>query len=301
MLAGTSRFLGIVYTSLGAVMLSSKGIFAKLLFAQGVDFETVVAVRSVLAIPGFLLLAALSGQRHRLSEARPAHYLLAIAAGLACYYLGAMANFYALTRIDASIERALLYTYPAVVTLAIWLRHPTREMGRILLALTLTMGGILLTVGMLNQDLPPQDLVGVGWVLFCSLTIAFYFIVAARLSLTLGSANFTCVAMGAAGLAFATHYELSQGWQSLRLNDEAWALMITLVVFATVTPLVLVAAGLRRIGAQRAAITSTVAPASAVLLATSVLGESIDGSQLLGIGLIVIGILIIELRPAPRS
>jgi hypothetical protein len=35
--------------------------------------------------------------------------LLAIFAGVLCYYLGALANFYALTIIDASVERPLLF------------------------------------------------------------------------------------------------------------------------------------------------------------------------------------------------
>ena len=37
----------------------------------------------------------------------------AVVAGITCYYVGAMVDFWALTLIDASIERVLLFSYPA--------------------------------------------------------------------------------------------------------------------------------------------------------------------------------------------
>ena len=43
--------------------------------------------------------------------------LAAVIAGITCYYVGAMVDFWALTLIDASIERVLLFSYPAMVVL----------------------------------------------------------------------------------------------------------------------------------------------------------------------------------------
>ena len=45
----------------GGIGLASKGIFAKLLYAQGVDVQTVLVLRTVLAWPGFLLVGYLNG------------------------------------------------------------------------------------------------------------------------------------------------------------------------------------------------------------------------------------------------
>ncbi|MEM8548284.1 MAG: hypothetical protein AAGF46_09000, partial [Pseudomonadota bacterium] len=52
-------WVGVALVIIGSVLLGAKGVVAKLLYARGVDFETVVAVRSVLAIPGFWLLVAM--------------------------------------------------------------------------------------------------------------------------------------------------------------------------------------------------------------------------------------------------
>ncbi|MEM8982736.1 MAG: hypothetical protein AAGC71_06895, partial [Pseudomonadota bacterium] len=62
--------LGIGMVLLGAILLGAKGVIAKRLYALGLDYTTVVAVRAVLAIPGFMLLAILLRGHRRLAEQR---------------------------------------------------------------------------------------------------------------------------------------------------------------------------------------------------------------------------------------
>ncbi len=113
--ASRHLWAGTLFVVLGSIMLAAKGIFAKQLYALGVDFETVSATRSVLAVPGFALIAFLSGSFRSEVKLKPAHVASAIGAGLVCYYFGSVVNFYALTLIDASVERSLLFTFPAIV------------------------------------------------------------------------------------------------------------------------------------------------------------------------------------------
>jgi drug/metabolite transporter (DMT)-like permease len=63
-----------------------------------------------------------------------------------------------------------------------------------------------------------------------------------------------------------------------------------------VLPLYLVAEGLRRVGPQRAAISSTSGPPAAALMAVLLLGERMRLDQWLGIFLIVGSIALLELR-----
>jgi drug/metabolite transporter (DMT)-like permease len=58
------------------------------------------------------------------------------------------------------------------------------------------------------------------------------------------------------------------------------------------------AEGVRRIGAQRGAVLSTVGPPTTVLLAWALLGERLGPWQWLGIALIVGGILALDLARA---
>lgn len=47
------RLGGIALALGGALLLSTKGIFAKLIYAQGVDYLTLVAVRAMVSLPVF--------------------------------------------------------------------------------------------------------------------------------------------------------------------------------------------------------------------------------------------------------
>ena len=282
---------------IGSVLLGAKGVVAKILYARGLDFETVVSLRAVLAIPGFFAIAVWQGGLAPLRLVSQAVLLQATLAGVICYAIGASANFFALTLIDASVERALLFSYPAMVVMVGWIASRRRPRALTLVAVVATWLGIALTVGAFRQSLLAQNIIGAGWVLFCSATIAYYFMVSAKLTREMGSAQFTLVAMTAAGVALAVSYGVRFGWAEIDMDAETWAWFLGLVVFVTVLPLYLIAEGVRRIGAQRGAIASTVGPPSAALLAIAFLGEVVTAGQLAGIALIVGGILALELRP----
>ena len=281
-------------------MLAAKGIFAKHLYSLGVDYETLAATRSVLAIPGFVMIAYLSGSLRGGLQLRPSHAASAIGAGLLCYYLGSLANFYALTLIDASVERALLFTYPAMITLITVSLGLAPVRASTLVALVTTFSGIALVVGVSSDKILEANLEGTLWIFACAFTIAIYFLVSARLSQVMGSAMFTLLAMAAAGGAFAAHYSLRHGWLQLSLSGEAWFWMLALVLVATVIPLSLVAEGVRRIGSQRAAFASTIGPPATAIMAMILLDERLSMTQLLGIFVIVGSILYLELTDRSR-
>jgi drug/metabolite transporter (DMT)-like permease len=169
------------------------------------------------------------------------------------------------------------------------------------LAVAGTFVGIILVVGVLRRDVPAQNLIGVMFVLLCAATIVFYYITSGPLTRSMGSAPFTAVAMTAAGLSLAVHYQLRHGWQTLSLDVTSWMLMLLLVVFATVLPLVLVAEGLRRVGPERAAIASTSGPPAAALMAAFMLNEAVRVDQWLGILMIAASIALLEVRRSHRA
>jgi drug/metabolite transporter (DMT)-like permease len=285
----------------GAILIAAKGLFAKGLYGMGLTFHDVAAIRSVLAVPGFALLAWL--YRGRTVSSSPAalrqgDVLLAIFAGVLCYYLGALANFYALTIIDASVERPLLFAYPIFVVLigtAIDRKPPS---PRVILALLLTSLGVILVTDALNTQLTDAEWSGMGWILFCSISIAIYFLISGELTQRLGSGLFTLIAMSAAAVGFAGHYQVVQGWQNITLSNDAWLTVAGLIVFSTVLPLFLMAEGVRRVGASRASLISTMGPPATAIMAYELTGEVLSAGQLMGIGLVLVGVLALELGRA---
>ena len=291
--------VGALCVAAGAVLLASKGLFSKVLYAHGLTYHDVAAIRSILAIPGFLLIAYWQHRRRPPYTALrliPKDVLGAIFAGLLCYYLGALANFYALTLIQANVERALLFSYPAMVIIfqALWLRQ--WPPAATIIALSFTSLGIFFVTGAMDTQLSAEQLEGVIWVLFCSLTIAIYFMMSAPLTQRLGAGNFTAIAMSTAGVAFFVHYQWLGEPHWLIMDGFALATMLGLVIFATILPLFFVAEGVRRIGASRGALISTIGPPATAVMAFFLLGETLTAAQIAGSLLIIASVGALELR-----
>ena len=288
--------IGGLLVAAGAVLLAAKGLFAKHLYTLGLSFNDVAAIRSVMAVPGFALLAWLyRGPATAVLALSRNDLLLAILAGLLCYYLGALANFYALTIIDASVERPLLFAYPIFVVLITTIMTRKPPSPRVILALMQTTLGVILVTGTLQTELSAAEWSGMAWILFCSLSIAIYFLISGELTQRLGSGLFTLIAMTAAAIGMAIHYQFAEGWENISLTEAAWWTLIALVVFSTVLPLFLMAEGVRRVGAAKASLISTLGPPATALMAYQLSGEVLSISQLAGIGLVVIGVLALEL------
>ena len=263
---------------------------------MGLSFHDVAAIRSVLAVPGFALLAWLYRSRSTQDVGISRRDIgLAIFAGLLCYYLGALANFYALTIIDASVERPLLFAYPIFVVLIKMAIERKAPSPRVILALLLTSLGVLLVTGALSTTLTDTEWAGMGWIMFCSVSIAIYFLISGDLTRRLGSGLFTLIAMGSAAAGLAGHYQWVAGWQHIDLSATAWYTLAALIVFSTVLPLFLMAEGVRRIGPSRAALISTLGPPATALMAYELTGEVLAAAQWLGIALVIVGVLALEI------
>jgi drug/metabolite transporter (DMT)-like permease len=90
----------------------------------------------------------------------------------------------------------------------------------------------------------------------------------------------------------ATH-----GVERLVVAHEVYWLTLVMAVFSTVFPLWLMAEGLKRIGANQAALVACVGPIATIVLAHFCLREAITPVQLAGAGLVLAGVMIISLRP----
>jgi drug/metabolite transporter (DMT)-like permease len=279
-----------------AVLFASKGLFGKALYQRGVGFELLVAVRAVLAMPLFAWIALRAKSGPALRPMRGRAILAAAIAGITCYYVGALLDFWALTLIDASIERVLLFSYPAlVVTISSFMRRRAPE-ARLVAAMLVTYVGIFFAMGGIDLHELTQNLFGAGLVLIAAFTTAIYFLIGERYTHELGSTRFAAIGMSAAAVVLAIHFALFRSFDelaTLRLHD--WLLLAILSVACMFIPGLLQAEGMRRVGAQRAAIGSTVGPPTTIALAALFLGERLNVWQLFGTAMIVGSVLMMSL------
>jgi len=283
---------GVAFAASGAILFASKGLFAKALYLEGVDFQTLTTLRAVLSLPLFVLLGihrgfSLTGRSRRAVAG-------AAVAGILCYGIGALIDFRALELIDISIERSLLFSYPALVvgwTALARRRWPSRPL---LVALALTYVGILLVVGGFDPVAWRQNLAGSLMVLFCACTTACYFLIGERCIPVLGSMGFTIVAMTAATIAVCAHYAATHALGAVAvIAPKGWVLLFALSILCMFLPTLMQAEGIRRIGAERGALAGTIGPPAALAFGMALLGERPLAAQLAGTAMVVVGVLLI--------
>jgi drug/metabolite transporter (DMT)-like permease len=73
---------------------------------------------------------------------------------------------------------------------------------------------------------------------------------------------------------------------------DLWLYGILLALVATVFPSFMISAGMKKIGANNAAIVTSIGPVSTILQAHFVLGEPIFAEQVLGTVLVIAGVLL---------
>jgi drug/metabolite transporter (DMT)-like permease len=294
------RRLGMAFVAASAILFASKGLFAKGLYQRGVGFELLVTVRALLAMPLFIAFAlrrkAATPAAPSSARASPRAFLAAASAGIICYYMGALVDFHALELIDASIERVLLFSYPALVVLISSVMSRRAPGRRVVLTMLLTYVGIFFAMGGVDLYELRQNLYGASLVLVAALTTAIYFLIGGRYVHELGSARFAAIGMSSSAIVLAVHFAWFRSFGELAvLGPHDWLLLGVLSIACMFLPGLMQAEGVRRVGAQRAAIGSTVGPPATIVLAAIFLGERLNGWQLLGSAMIVVSVVVLSM------
>jgi drug/metabolite transporter (DMT)-like permease len=289
------------YVAGAAILFASKGLFSKALYLRGVHFELLVTVRALLAMPLFIGFAIRSSRGATPRTPAPWGAIAAAAvAGITCYYVGAMVDFRALELIDASIERVLLFSYPALVVLIDAVMRRCAPQRRVVGTMLLTYVGIFFAMGGVDLGELRANLLGASLVLVAALTTAIYFLIGERYVHVLGSTRFAAVGMSAAAVVLAVHFAVFRSFDEVRaLDAHSWLLLGILAIACMFVPGLMQAEGVRRVGAQRAAIGRTVGPPTTIVLAALFLGERLNAWQIAGSAMIVVSVLLLSLGKTP--
>ncbi len=284
--------LGSALCIASAIAFGAMAIFGKLAYDAGVGLLTLLFVRFTIAAP--VLWAGALRQLSTLAEAPRRTLLGAFALGAFGYALQAGLYFAALTRMDASLLSMVLYTFPAMVTVAaIALGRETASRRRTG-ALLVSSGGLALVL--LGAGSGTFDWIGAALGLGAALTYTAYILVSDRVGGDLEALPLSAlITTGAAitfGIACAASGSFDTGFAA-----EGWLWLAAIAIVSTVTPITLFFAGLRRVGPSTAAILSTLEPPTTVALAFLVFGESLTALQLAGAALVLGAAVSLQLRP----
>lgn len=290
--------IGTTLVFLAAVGFSIKAILVKIAYGYGVDAATVLALRMLFSAPFFVALAVWQGRgTPPVSVTRRDWGTLALL-GFTGYYLASWLDFLGLQYVSAGFERLILFLYPTmVVLLSAWfLRERIR--GRHLVALGLSYGGIGLVFFDQMRIGGDQDDIALGSALvFASAFIySLYLIGSSKVIHRFGAVRFTAWAMLVSTAAAMTQFLATHRMAALDLPLPVYGWSLVMAIVATVVPALLMSEGLRRVGANHAALVGSIGPVVTLLLGWAFLDERVGGLQAIGAALVLGGVLLVSLR-----
>jgi drug/metabolite transporter (DMT)-like permease len=167
--------------------------------------------------------------------------------------------------------------------------------ARVVWAMLLTYVGIFFAMGGIDLAELRANLFGAVLVLIAALTTAIYFLIGAKYTRELGSTRFAAIAMSSAAVLLTLHFAVFRSFDELRtLHTYDWVLLAVLGIACMFVPGLMQAEGMKRVGASRAAIGSTVGPPTTIVLAALFFSERLNLWQVLGSAMIVGSVLVLS-------
>jgi len=293
-----SALIGASFCFVSAVFFSFKSILIKLAYVYHVDASTLLTLRMGFALPFFLAMAAWSGRRPQHARLTRRQWGAILALGFSGYYLAAYLDFLGLQYISASLERLTLFLYPTVVVVLSALIFKRRIGGYQMFALALSYAGIVLVFweSLSATGRGSAFWIGTGLVFASAVIYSFYLIFSAEMVAKVGPVRFTAYAMSVAcGLTFV-QFAFTHSPRSLVLPQPVYWLTLVIATVSTVLPAWLMSEGLRRIGANQAALLGSIGPVVTIVLGYTFLNEPLSALQVFGAALVLAGVTLVTVK-----
>jgi drug/metabolite transporter (DMT)-like permease len=269
-------------------------IFGKLSYDEGVNVATLLSARFTIGAVLFWALVIADRSLHEVRGLSRRDVGVGLALGAAGYSAQAGLYFAALQRIDASILSLLLYTFPAMVTVAAIALGRERFSGRRMAALGLTSVGLVLVLA--GAAAGAFNPVGAAMALGAAGVYTAYILLSEGAALRIRPYLLSALVCTGAAVTLTTGSLLLGQLRPGDVTAQGWVWLGAIGVVSTVAAIGLFFAGLRRVGPSTAAILATVEPVVTVLLAFLVFGETLAAVQVTGAALVLASVLVLRAR-----
>jgi drug/metabolite transporter (DMT)-like permease len=280
------RIFGSGLIALSAAAFGAMPIFTRAAYASGANVSGVLLVRFALAGAVLALVMIATGR----SFPRGRELLVAVAMGGVGYVGQALGYFTALQHASAGLVALLLYLYPVLVSLlaAVFLgEHLTWRKAALL---AVSFGGTALTIGS-GTGTPLGIVLGVA----AAVIYSIYITVGGRFLGRADSVGVSAVVCLSAAAVIGLGAGLSP--PVFPADTAGWMALAAVALVSTVVAILSFFAGLRRVGASRAAILSTLEPVVTIGLAAWLLSEPILPLQAAGGAMILVAAILVARNP----
>jgi drug/metabolite transporter (DMT)-like permease len=282
---------GVALALSGAVAFSGKAIIVKLGYRLGADAITLLALRMLVALPFFVLMAWWARRDTQRFRLRASDRWKVVGLGFCGYYLASFLDFAGLEYITATLERLILYLTPTLVLLigAIFFRRkPAR---RQLLALAISYVGVVLAFAHDLQAGSEGVALGALLVFLSALSYASYLVGSGEVVARVGAVRLTAYASAVAAAFCIAHFLVARPWRSLfDLPADIYWLSLLNGTLCTVLPVLATMMAVQRLGSALASQIGMVGPVSTIVMSLLILGEPMGPWQVAGTVLVMLGV-----------
>ena len=270
--------IGILVVFLATVFLSTKSIWAKLIYLDSLSPLNVLVCRAVLSLP-FFLIPMIRFDWNSVNKIKVFKYSFF---GAILYLSSSIADFIGLLYISASLERAVLFTFPIYVFLL------SSDLSRITFSkVVLIVSTVLGLAIMFNPTVDNHlidTLIGISLVLLSAVFWALFIIYSKRavsnISPTIFTSTYMCITTVL--LLFGFIIDSKNFTTFLTLQTHTMIYLVFLAIFCSIIPSYLMSFGLKKINASLAAVISAMGPIVTLGLDVVILNHNLALNEIIG-------------------
>jgi drug/metabolite transporter (DMT)-like permease len=275
---------------LGAASISASGIMITL---AGTGPVTAAFYRTLLAVPGLVLLAVL--ERRRRGPRQPAARAGAFVAGL---FLSADLVLWnhAITEVGAGIATVLGNLQVLFVAFVAWAVYRERPERRFLIFLPVVMAGVVMVSGLVGRaGSGTHPLAGIGYGIATSVAYAAFLLTLRRTSSASPHVAGPLAEVTAGATIGTVLIGLVFGGLQLHISWPSFGWLLLLALTSQTIGWLLITSSLPRLPAAISSLTLLLQPAAAIVLAAIVLHEHPTLIQIAGAVVVCCGVLAVSL------
>jgi drug/metabolite transporter (DMT)-like permease len=270
--------IGILVVFLATVFLSTKSIWAKLIYLDSLSPLNVLVCRAVLSLP-FFLIPMIRFDWNSVNRSKVFKYSFL---GAILYVSSSITDFIGLLYISASLERAVLFTFPIYVFLL------SSDLSRITFSkVVLIVSTVLGLAIMFNPTVDnhlTDTLIGISLVLLSAIFWALFIIYSKRavsnISSTIFTSTYMCITTVLLLLGFIIDSKNFTTFSTLQTHTIIY--LVFLAIFCSIIPSYLMSFGLKRINASLAAVISAMGPIVTLALDVVILNHNLALNEIIG-------------------
>lgn len=293
-LLSNDSLLGIFFVLLATLLLSFRSILVKLAYIEKVVVMDLFYYRFLFTVPLLLAFAFYKKRKDLFTTILDKRIAIScILAGFFGYYLATLSDFHSLKLIDANINRIILYTFPAYVLILNSIVERRLPGARDVFFFALVQIGLFFVLGGFNLSLTSANKIGAVLALLAAISYSIYIIINQQTGKKIGSILFTTYAVTFSFIFINIHFfTIFNPKIATSISNKGFVIIITMAIFCTFMPLLLIAEGIKRIGASRFALLNTSGPVMTIFFCYIILQETMTYQQIIG-SILIIGVLYI--------